>query len=603
MATLMPARSVCLGRMTGGEKRLSERLEQKLDDDYLIWYDVAVGPEQLRPDFIVLHPRRGLLVLEVKDIKHDHLRQVDKQTWHIFDAVTNAVKAMASPFEQVRRHTLAVCDLLKRDKQLIQHEGPRKGQLSFAWSYGVVLTNITRAQFESSELDQVLVPQRVICKDEMYESVEAEDLQSRLWNMLPYERQVSLSLPQLDRVRGLLFPELRIGEQANLFAATDDDPIDAPDLMRVMDVQQEQLARSLGNGHRVIHGVAGSGKTMILGFRAEHLARAFTAGKPILVLCFNRALSQKLGDTMRNKGIADRVHCRTFHSWCNEQLRSYGQGLPPTDLARQDMFADQVQRVIRGVDLGHIPPGQYMSVMIDEAHDFEPEWLKLIVQMVDPDTKSLLVLYDDAQSIYQKRRKGFSLKRLGIEAQGRTTVFNINYRNTRQILGTASAMAQDLLRPQSSDDDGIPTVAPVSCGREGPPPLLIDLPSASAQADRIAQAFLQCQQEGHSWGDMAVLSHDSADLYAMEVALKRHRIPHHERGAFFLGNNRVNLINMKISKGLEFPVVALLGGVATTVNSEDAAEERRLHYVAATRATHQLILARRQAAPASIDVG
>jgi superfamily I DNA and RNA helicase len=42
--------------------------------------------------------------------------------------------------------------------------------------------------------------------------------------------------------------------------------------MRVMDLQKEQLARSLGDGHRVIHGVAGSGKTMILGYRAEYLA-------------------------------------------------------------------------------------------------------------------------------------------------------------------------------------------------------------------------------------------------------------------------------------------------------------------------------------------
>ena len=38
----------------------------------------------------------------------------------------------------------------------------------------------------------------------------------------------------------------------------------------------------LGDGHRVIHGVAGSGKTMILGYRAEYLARAGGPGsKPI----------------------------------------------------------------------------------------------------------------------------------------------------------------------------------------------------------------------------------------------------------------------------------------------------------------------------------
>ncbi len=40
MAKLIPARSTCLPRMTAGEKRVSERLEEKLEDDYLLWYDV-----------------------------------------------------------------------------------------------------------------------------------------------------------------------------------------------------------------------------------------------------------------------------------------------------------------------------------------------------------------------------------------------------------------------------------------------------------------------------------------------------------------------------------------------------------------------------------
>ncbi len=63
--------------MTGGEKRVSERLEQKLEDDYLLWYDVPVGLRQRHPDFVVFHPRRGLLVLEVKDWKADTIRHAD----------------------------------------------------------------------------------------------------------------------------------------------------------------------------------------------------------------------------------------------------------------------------------------------------------------------------------------------------------------------------------------------------------------------------------------------------------------------------------------------------------------------------------------------
>lgn len=58
MATLIPALGSCLSRMTSGEKRLAERLEQKLEDDYLLWYDVPIGPKQTHPDFVVLSPRR-----------------------------------------------------------------------------------------------------------------------------------------------------------------------------------------------------------------------------------------------------------------------------------------------------------------------------------------------------------------------------------------------------------------------------------------------------------------------------------------------------------------------------------------------------------------
>lgn len=48
MATLIPALGACASRMTSGERRLAERLEQKLDDDYLLWYDVPIGPKQVK---------------------------------------------------------------------------------------------------------------------------------------------------------------------------------------------------------------------------------------------------------------------------------------------------------------------------------------------------------------------------------------------------------------------------------------------------------------------------------------------------------------------------------------------------------------------------
>lgn len=40
--------------MQSSERRLAERLEQKLEDDYLLWWDVPIGPKQTFTEFVVM---------------------------------------------------------------------------------------------------------------------------------------------------------------------------------------------------------------------------------------------------------------------------------------------------------------------------------------------------------------------------------------------------------------------------------------------------------------------------------------------------------------------------------------------------------------------
>ena len=49
-------------------------------------------------------------------------------------------------------------------------------------------------------------------------------------------------------------------------------------------------------------------------------------------------------------------------------------------------------------------------------------------------------------------------------------------------------------------------------------------------------------------------------------------------------------MTMRVSKGLEFPVVALVGVGRMPAPGEDETEAARLFYVAATRASHRLII-------------
>lgn len=299
----------------------------------------------------------------------------------------------------------------------------------------------------------------------------------------------------------------------------------------------------------------------------------------------------KLHSVMDAKGLSGTVHVRHFHKWCYDQLKYSGQAMPP----QGPKFSEElVDRVIRAVDRKHIPSSQYQAVLIDEGHDFAPEWLKLVTQMVDPTTNSLLLLYDDAQSIYERsRKKNFSFKSVGVQAQGRTTILKINYRNTKQILQTASLIAADLLTADDKDDDGIPLLKPISCGRDGQTPLIIHLPTLRDEANKIAELLSDAHKEGHAWGDMAIICRHYSVMEECASALARRKLPYQVRkssGDFKPNVDTIKVITMHACKGLEFPVVALAGIGKMPDAGEDVSEEARLFYVAATRATHSLLV-------------
>lgn len=579
--------------MTSGERRLALRLEDKLEDDYLVWCDVPVGPRQLHPDFLILHPSRGFLILEVKDWKLDTIVEFDKISVAL--ATERGLTYVANPLAQARGYAHELNGVLQADPALRQPEGhPHAGKSILPYGIGVVLTNITRAQFEANDLGDVLPEHKVVCQDEMLENADPERFQERLWAMFDASFPCRLTLPQIDRFRYHVFPELRISSPAGQPALFEQDAqsLQIPDLIRVMDLQQEQLARSLGEGHRVIHGVAGSGKTMILAYRCAHLARALA--KPVLVLCYNVTLAARLRATIEEKRLQDRVCVRNFHAWCLEMLRTYHLQIPKErDI---DAFSKALPpAVIAGVESNAIPRAQYGAIMIDEGHDFQPEWLKLVVQMLDPASNSLLLLYDDAQSIYTGKRKGFSFASVGIEARGRTTILKLNYRNTMEILAAARVFAEELLNAEDSDEDGVPVLAPQSAGRRGPFPELIRCESQRAEVALIARRIREAQAEGRSLNDIAILYRNTYQADALAEGLRRHGIAptlakEAKKTDLFAGAPSVKIVSMHSSKGLEFGLVFIPELCALPNRHSSEEEEARLLYVAMTRALESLVM-------------
>ena len=92
---------------------------------------------------------------------------------------------------------------------------------------------------------------------------------------------------------------------------------------------------------------------------------------------------------------------------------------------------------------------------------------------------------------------------------------------------------------------------------------------------------------------MVILCADWRTMNTCAVALHQRRLPFNTRkrsGDYNPSANALQIMIMKVSKGLEFPVVALPGVGHMPAKGEDEQEAARVFYVAATRATQRLMI-------------
>ena len=620
MAIFIPSFNQVKHKMTAGEKRVAEILRTQLDDACMVWYDIPVGKKRRYPDFVILHPRRGLLFLEVKDWKTTTFKNISNTSAQIL--TPKGMSTEANPLVQARAYSMEVINMLQADKALQQVDGLHKGRLKIPYGHGVVLSHIPRknmfAALTAEAREKVLPDHLVLYQEDLHDEVDAETIQEQLWGMFPYQFGEALSTAEVDRVRWHLFPEIRIDAtalQGQLFAEeplaeavetafkrpvnSDTDAVASiaesvviPDLIKVMDMQQEQLARNLGSGHRVIHGVAGSGKTLILAYRCQYLAMKST--KPILVMCFNVTLAAKLRAMMVSKGLGDKVQAVHFHDWCAEQLRQHGIAV----MAGEDKIYDrQVATVLQAVADGRIPKEQYGAILIDEGHDFAAEWLQVLTQMLDREEESLLLLYDDAQSIYRRGGLDFSLSSVGIKAQGRTSVLRLNYRNSREILAFAAAFASGYWQNQElQDEDHIPVIAPEAAGISGPEPMVYACEDFVAEADKAAKCIQSWQKKGLALNKIAILAYTKEQAKQVSKILSEQGInaqlllDGRSKKAYQPEDNSVAIMTLHSSKGLEFSHVVVMGVGQMGKVTDRVNDDARVLYVGLTRAQRVLVV-------------
>lgn len=129
-----------------GERAVLRQLKRCLEDDYIVWHDVPLGPKARQPDFVILSPRWGVLLLEVKHWKRATLQRASRDSVTL--ATERGLVTEGNPLRQARDYALELVDLMAADPALVHADGPFRGRLLFPYGWGVVFSNL-RADAQS----------------------------------------------------------------------------------------------------------------------------------------------------------------------------------------------------------------------------------------------------------------------------------------------------------------------------------------------------------------------------------------------------------------------------------------------------------------------
>ncbi|WP_346293996.1 UvrD-helicase domain-containing protein [Sphaerothrix gracilis] len=588
-----------------GERRLFNLLKTKLPEDFIVWYEPRLN-RNLYPDFIVLGPSFGLLILEVKGWRASQVVEAGERFFRI-EQKDGHIESQRSPMRQAFDYFGTAADRLKSYAILRQDSGDYEGKLAFPVGVGAVLSNITQPQAYEEAIDPFLERPYITYRDELldWESLSSDELVQRLREMFKVKFDFPTLTPdQISTIKGCLHPETVIKTIPAPPTSVPKGVTLAPDSTVVvgLDIEQERLAREMKEGHRLISGVAGSGKTLILLARAKVLANRLLEHR-VLILCFNVTLAAHLRSLLhsdtRNPQYQERIEIMHFHAWAKSLLGRLPHPREFNDDESYNQFLGQ--QVL--MKLQSSPPEQhYDSILVDEAHTFSFNWFECCVAALkDSENGDLLIVSDGSQSLYKRRK--FTWKSVGIKAQGRSQRLTQNYRNTQEIL----TAAWNVLQPTSSDEDAtFPAVEPAAALRHGPEPTLHVANSKAAAVDAVVEKVRSLCNQGYSPADIAIVyrwkgykeaaAFDSLLQHLQQLDLCPYWITEDRDSKHNYDANQpgVRIITALSSLGLEFKVVLLLWleqfADCSNKDVETAALARRQLYVAMTRSQDELHL-------------
>lgn len=381
-----------------GEMKVYEAL-RSLSDQYVVFYSLSwVGINENRTigeaDFVVLHPDKGVLVIEVKSGQIEY-----KNGEWIQTNTRSRIAKRIDPLGQARKSQFELLDrLFKSDCDF------RLPMMCYcAW-------------FPSVEMpDERLLPPEA-AKEIVLDKKSLDNPEKAINYCFAYwekkYRLVRLNQGQFQKVVDTLCPHFNVVPKLK----TRIEELDASYIQltnqqtALLDFLEEQQTA-------VVHGLAGTGKTVLAVEKAKRLA---SQHESVLFLCYNSFLRDMLKDNNAIPNV-------TFHNAHSLAFEIMGSSDAPIDDVLSE-FEDYLEEVFDEDSWG------YSNIIIDEGQDLDDRLLNRLYELVQKKHGCFYVFYDRNQYIMKNRLPQW------IENAECRLVLHKNCRNTAEVFKTSCSL-------------------------------------------------------------------------------------------------------------------------------------------------------------------
>jgi predicted ATPase len=409
------------------ERLLYQAFRDDLDNNYTVFHGVAWQsldgegrPRDGETDFVIVHPTRGILVLEAKGgaISYDPCADF----WTSIDRLGRAHE-IRDPFVQVRYSKYA----LEEQLQVMLHRPERRINIGHAVAFPDVV--VSETLLGPDKLRQIIL-----------DKTDLADVSGWVGRVLAYYRGKASQRETAPGQRAVQALMNLLGKTWELRPALWGDFVQEREQLIRLTEQQYSILDALQRRRRAaVSGCAGSGKTMLA---AEKAARLACQGFHVLLTCFNRHLAADLQTRLKPSANLDII---SFQALCYRLAQRAGM-LP----ARQDddrFFNQQLPETL--MDAADALGVRYDAIIVDEGQDFRDNWwFPLQMLLCNPDDGILYIFFDDNQRLYV-RHGAFPIRQ-------EPYLLTVNCRNTRNIHRTVMRFYNADISPSARGPLGRP---------------------------------------------------------------------------------------------------------------------------------------------------